>query len=133
MKEFDKWLKESERKTVGFLTQRSCWENGAKTGWKAALEWTRKKLEKNLDEIDKITGETSYWPATFIDLELMEVKTKEEVSKELREKICKNWGMPSWCGIPVREFSKEEIIQILNYVYYDVVNLEYPNKSETDN
>ncbi len=48
----------------------------------------------------------------------MEAKTKEEVLEDLRcHPLNRNGGNPTWYKIPIRDFSKEEIILVLNVIY----------------
>lgn len=57
-------------------------------------------------------------------------KAKEGLIKELEAKtdIHGQWGMPTWWGVPLNMFTKDQVIQIASMVFTDGFTLEYPDK-----
>jgi hypothetical protein len=61
---------------------------------------------------------------------MTKVVTKEEIKQALKTDSLNGWGNPLYCGIPLYEFTKEEIIQIVNKIYTKDFTLKYPDKSD---
>ena len=45
MIEFEKWQKNREIKTIGYVNNTEAVKSGCQQGWKAALEWVLKQLD----------------------------------------------------------------------------------------
>lgn len=47
----------------------------------------------------------------------MEIKTIEQVKEELLDWRKKQFSRPTYCGVPVSELSREDLITLLNKLY----------------
>ncbi len=55
---------------------------------------------------------------------------KNEIIEALKSKpdLLPSWGLVSYQGVPLNEFSKEEIIRILGFAHTKDFELDYPNE-----